>query len=158
MFKKLERDEILYDWDSYRELILQALNESVGAKETIGFSDNAIDKIFKKLTNPFNTSMQLWIQKSDDLNYVVLTQIQKCEFTQRRSLLWFSSTRARDLDTETVLQAYQEGEEHLKQFAKANQCEGISGYSDLEYFAKKVKEDWGAITRYFFYLPLQEAV
>lgn len=157
MFKKLERDEILSDWDYYQKFVLEALNSSVGAKETIGFSDNAIDKIFKKLTNPFNTSMQLWIQKSDDLNYVILTQIQKCEFTQRRSLLWFSITRARDLDTETMIQAYQEAEKELKQFAKDNQCEGISGYSDLEYFAKKVKEDWGAITRYFFYLPLQEA-
>ena len=44
----------------------------------------------------------------------------------------------------------------LKQFAKDNNCEGISGYTDLEYLKNKVQEYWpDASTRYFFYLPIK---
>tara|TARA_Y100000310_G_scaffold312270_1_gene359411 strand:- start:416 stop:940 length:525 start_codon:yes stop_codon:yes gene_type:complete len=173
MFKQLDREEILYDWDFYQGYIHDALNASVGAKEMIGQNEKSIEKIFKKLTNPFNSTMQLWVQETDHeidvvhnipvkdlsyVNYLVLTQIQICEFTGRKSLLWFSCTRVREVDTGTMIQAYQEGEHELKLFAIAHDCEGISGYSDLDYYAKRVKEDWvGAITRHFFYLPLQEA-
>jgi hypothetical protein len=100
--------------------------------------------------------MQLWVSESDDIDYVILTQIQVCEFTGRQSLLWFSFTRLRDIDAMAMIQAYEEGEPILKKFAKENNCEGISGYTDLEYFKKRVREDWpDTVVRYFFYLPIK---
>lgn len=134
----------------------KALNSSTGAQHTIGYHSEALKNIFQKLTNPFNSTMQLWVFESDDIDYVVLTQIQVCEFTGRQSLLWFSSTRLRDIDFNVMAQAYKEGEEALTKFAEDNNCEGISGYTDLEYFKKRVNEDWpDSITRYFFYLPIK---
>jgi len=158
MFRMLEKEEIQYNWDEYQGAIVKALNASIGAETTIGSSDNAVGQIYKKLTNPFNSSMQLWVVEEEDaINYVVLTQLQQCEFTDRKSLVWFSATRTRDVDAADMVKAYEEGERGLKDYASKNDCVGICGYTDLDYFAKKVKEDWeGAITRYFFYLPMKK--
>lgn len=157
MFFRVEKEEIEEKWYSlFESAVHLALNASTGAHQTIGYHKDAIKNIYNKLTNPFNTSMQLWVAETDDVNYVMLTQIQVCEFTGRRSLLWFSWTRIREIDTVAMIQAYEEGEQALKQFAKDNNCEGISGYTDLEYLKNKVQEDWpDASTRYFFYLPIK---
>ena len=148
--------EVSQQWDTFKPAIHEALNSSTGARQTIGFHSEAIKRIYNKLTNPFNSDMQLWLSETDALNYIALTQLQCCEFTQRRTLLWFSITKVRDVSIEDTIQTYQEGQLALTQFAKENDCVGISGYTDLEYFKKKVDEDWkGSVTRYFFYLPLQ---
>ena len=157
MFRIVKEKEIAEKWEGvFQPAVHLALNSSTGSHETIGYHKDALKNIFKKLTNPFNATMQLWVSESDDIDYVILTQVQVCEFTGRQSLLWFSFTRLRDIDALAMLKAYQEGEPVLKQFAKDNNCEGISGYTDLEYFKKRVKEDWpDTVVRYFFYLPIK---
>jgi|TARA_Y100000310_G_C20432989_1_gene692380 hypothetical protein len=158
MFRMLDQEEIQFNWEEYEGAISEAINASVGSKAMFDSDKKVLGHIYKKLTNPFNSSMQLWVVEEEGLNYVVLTQIQYCEFTGRKTLLWFSATKVGDVDTNDMVKAYQEGENGLKEYAKMNDCEGICGYTDLDYFAKKVKEDWdGAITRYFFYLPMKEA-
>ena len=159
MIRLVPEKEVIKKWDEvFQSAIYLALNASTGAHKTIGYHTNALKKIFKKLSNPFNSSMQLWVSEGDDndINYVVLTQLQVCEFTGRQSLLWFSTTRVRDVDLGSMVQAYQEGEKVLIKYAKDNNCEGISGYTDLEYFKDRVNQDWpDAVTRYFFYLPIK---
>ena len=158
MFRMLDQEEIQFNWEEYEGAISEAINASVGSKAMFDSDKKVLGHIYKKLTNPFNSSMQLWVVEEEGLNYVVLTQIQYCEFTGRKTLLWFSATNVGDVDTNDMVKAYQEGENGLKEYAKMNDWEGICGYTDLDYFAKKVKEDWdGAITRYFFYLPMKEA-
>lgn len=158
MFRRVNEKEIAEKWDNvFQPAIHLSLNSSAGAIQTIGYHENAIKNIFNKLTNPFNATMQLWVAESDDIDYVVLTQGQVCEFTGRKSLLIFASTRLRDIDSQTKLQGFQEAVKVITEFAITNDCEGISGYTDLAYVKDKVVEAWPepSTTRHFFYLPIK---
>ena len=157
MIRRLGHAEIRKRWKEFEAPICTALTSSTGAKDTIGYSAHAVKNIHKKLTNPFNSTMQLWEAGGGKVSYIVATQIQQCEFTGRRSLLWFSITRIEDIEPSEVAAVYKAGEKAFKKFALENKCEGICGYTDLDYFAKKVQSDWPeAITRYYFYLPISK--
>jgi len=155
MIKRVNHTEIIERWKEFEEPIIKALTSSKGANITIGYSDSAVKNIYKKLTNPFNSSMQLWVAGANETKYTALTQLQKCEFTGKVSLVWFSITRIEDIEPSEVETIYKEGEKAFKDFAVKNKCEAIVGYTDLDYFAEKVKSDWPeAVTRYYFYLPI----
>lgn len=153
--RQVNHNEIVEKWEEYKEPIIKALTSSEGANIIIGYSDSAIKNIYKKLTNPFNPSMQLWVES--ETKYIGITQLQQCEFTGRRSLLWFSITRLEDIEPSEVDTIYKEGHKILKEFALQNKCEAMVGYTDLDYLAKKLKFDMPEmVIRYYLYLPISE--
>ncbi len=159
MLVRVTREDILENWEDYKEQFKVAATSSEGGIIALGDNfEEASKVIYERLTNPFNTNMQLWTSVSDSTpDYIGLTQLQQCEFTNRKTLLLFTITKLNEVDKETMQNMYMEAYEGVSQFAKEQECIGMTCYSDLEYFAEKAKEtkDWtGVITRYFFYFPL----
>ena len=159
MLVQIEKEQIIENWDEYKEQFKVAANSSEGGIIALGRDfEDASKIIYDRLTNPFNRSMQLWESFSKDTpDYVLLTQLQQCEFTANKTLLLFAITRLNEVDNETMEKMYMESYQTVAQFAQQQECVGMTCYSDLEYFAEKAKQtkDWsGVVTRYFFYFPL----
>lgn len=159
MLKQKSIKEIAENWQEYREPVKKAFFATPGGLAMGGDKYDDFEHIIKlKLTNPFNTSMQLWSSEEDgEVNYIVLTKLQICEFSQIKSLLLFTGTRVNDVEELTMQQAYADGYVALTSFAQKHNCEAIMAYSDLDYFVDKIQTTSffdGVIKRNFFYLPL----
>ena len=158
MLKLLPGKIVKENWDKYKTHLITASEATEGGGVlTDGGSEKYLKGIYARLVNPFNQSMHLWVEEEDD--YLLLTHIQTCEFTERKTLVLFSLTRTKDVDKDKVTQRYFDGYPVIVDFAKKFNCLGIFGYSDLEYFAKIAKEteksiNQKIITRYQFYIPL----
>lgn len=158
MLKLLDQRKIKENWETYKEPLKEAMCSTEGALFFMsGNTKDILKSILGRLMNPFNTSMHLWIE--NDNEYLLLTHIQICEFTNKKTLLLFSLTRTKDVDNSTILQRWIDGYPVMEKFAKENDCEGITAYTDLPYFTKiaegltkstKIK----IITRYQYYVPL----
>ena len=158
MLKQVTQVKVKENWELYKEHLVTASEATEGGSLfTGGSSEQYLKSVYAKLVNPFNQVMHLWIDDDDD--YLLLTHIQICEFTGRQTLVLFSLTRTKVVDKETVAQRWLDGYPVIAGHARANSCEGIIGYTDLEYFIKRAKEVSEAtnqkiITRYQFYVPL----
>tara|TARA_Y100000034_G_C6693039_1_gene305242 strand:- start:155 stop:628 length:474 start_codon:yes stop_codon:yes gene_type:complete len=156
MLRLLSQKEIKENWEEYRTHIETAFISTEGGNILSSGGTNDIYKdIYGRLMNPFNQVMHLWSEGDED--YIVLTQLQACEFTGKRTLVLFSATRTKDVDKETLSERYFEAYKSISKFAKENKCVGMICYSDLDYFAEMAKQtkDWtNVITRYQFYFPL----
>ena len=159
MLKLLSQRKIKENWKIYKEHLKTASESTEGGGVlTDGGSEEYLKGIYGRLMNPFNQSMHLWIEEDND--YLLLTHIQTCEFTERKTLVLFSLTRTKDVDKETIAKRWFDGYPIITEFAKENECLGIFGYSDLEYFIKIAKEvsestNQKIITRYQYYVPLK---
>ena len=157
MLKRITPKEIEENWDKYKANIKKAFEATEGG--TLIMSDSKKDfysYIYNRLVNPFQNSMTLWVEGEE--NYVVLTQLQKCSFTGKKTLVINSCTRTKDVDKETVAERYLDMFKTLSKFAVHNKCVGMYMYSDLDYYAKRVEETrelTNAVTRYQFYFPLK---
>jgi len=159
MVRQASLEEIQSDWEVWESALAEAMTTTPGGLVMGGNTFKVFAKnVYDRLTNPFNRSMQMWLAfKDDEPCYMVLTQIQVCEFSEQKTLLWFSITRIRDVDTSTSLDLYFQGQKVVKKFAKDNGCVAIVGYSDLDYFTRlaETKDEWaGTVKRNFYYLPL----
>ena len=158
MLKQVTQRKIKENWEFYKEEIEVAFLSTEGGRIfTDNSSEQGITEIYGRLMNPFNHTMHLWSEGKDD--YILLTQVQVCEFTDQKTLVIFSLTRTKDVDNSTILQRWFDGYPVIKKFAKENECVGIIGYSDLEYITKIVKEvakstKQEIIIRYQYYVPL----
>jgi len=158
MLKLLDQRNIKENWETYKEPLKEAMSSSDGALFFI--SDNTVNvlkSIYGRLMNPFNTSMHLWVDNNDE--YLLLTHLQICEFTNKKTLLLFSLTRTKDVDNSTILQRWIDGYPVMERFGKENKCDGITAFTDIPYFTK-IAEDLSKatkikiITRYQYYVPL----
>ena len=161
MFHRKTCREITQDWGNYREPIKKAFTSNPGSLAMGGDKFDKFEKTIKlKLTNPFQNSMQLWVFEDEGgVRYIILTKLQICEFSQNKTLVWFSATKIDDVDETTKEKAYLEGYKTLTKFAKKNDCVGIIGYSDLDYFEERrneLKEWMPVIHRHLFYFPLED--
>ena len=159
MLKQKSIKEIAENWQEYREPVKKAFFATPGGLAMGGDKYDDFEHIIKlKLTNPFNTSMQLWSSEEDgEVNYIILTKLQICEFSQIKSLLLFTGTRVNNVEQLTMQEAYADGYVALTSFAQKHNCEAIMAYSDLDYFVDKIKTTSffdSVIKRNFFYLPL----
>ena len=155
MLKQLSQRKIKENWKKYRTHIKTAIISSEGGLVVAEGPKDIYKSIFERLMNPFNQSMHLWSEGDED--YIVLTQLQICEFTEKQTLVLFSSTRTKDVDKDLLDERYYEAYKSISKFARDNKCVGMICYSDLDYFAemaKKTKEWTNVITRYQFYFPL----
>ena len=156
MLKLLSQRDIKDNWEVYKEHLITASEATEGGSIlTDGGSEKYLKGVYGRLMNPFNQTMHLWIE--DDDEYLLLTQLQGCEFTERRTLVLYSLYRIKDVDKETLSERYFEAYKVISKFAKDNKCVGMFCYSDLDYFAEMAKQtkDWtNVITRYQFYFPL----
>jgi len=160
MLKLLDQRNIKENWEEYKTYIEKAYTSTEGSN--LLTSNSSIDvykTIYGKLMNPFNDETHLWISKNKD--YLLLTQIQECEFTGRRTLLIESGTRikfGREFSNkETRDNWYYNNYITFSKFAKERNCEAIYTFSDLDYFARigeQLKKRTNVITRYQFYFPL----
>ena len=157
MLKLIKPKEIEENWDKYKANIKKAFEATEGG--TLIMSDSKKDfysYIYNRLVNLFQNSMTLWVEGEE--NYVVLTQLQKCSFTGKKTLVLNACTRTKDVDKETVAGRYLDMYKTLSKVAIHNKCVGMYMYSDLDYYAKRVEETrelTNAITRYQFYFPLK---
>ena len=157
MLKLITPEEIEKNWDKYKANIKKAFEATEGG--ILIMSDSKKDfysYIYNRLVNLFQNSMTLWVEGEE--NYVVLTQLQKCSFTGKKTLVINSCTRTKDVDKETVSERYLDMFKTLSKFAVHNKCVGMYMYSDLDYYAERVEETrelTNAITRYQFYFPLK---
>ena len=156
MLRLLDQRKIKENWEVYKEHLITASEATEGGSIlTDGGSEKYLKGVYGRLMNPFNQTMHLWIE--DDDEYLLLTQLQGCEFTERKTLVLFSLYRIKDVDKETLSERYFEAYKVISKFAKDNKCVGMFCYSDLDYFAEMAKQtkDWtNVITRYQFYFPL----
>lgn len=159
MLNLLDQRKIKENWETYK-LQLKATFEATEGGNVFadGSSENYLQGIFGRLMNPFNQTMHLWIDGEED--YLLLTHIQTCEFTARKTLVIFAVTRTSDdIDKESIAKRWIDGYSVIAKHAKENECAGIIGYTDLEYFIEIVKEisasvNQQIITRYQYYTPL----
>ena len=156
MLKQVTQKKIKENWEFYKEQIKVAFLSSEGGQF---FSDNSSEQVLRekygRLMNPFNHTMHLWSEGEDD--YIAMTQLQVCEFTDRKTLVLFSCTRTKDVDKEKLEQTWFDCYNVISEFARDNSCLGMISYSDLEYFAEMAKktQEWSkVVTRYQFYFPL----
>lgn len=156
MLKLVSQKKIKENWKRYKPYIETAFTSTEGGNIIFSNSNSDIYKdIYGRLMNPFNQSMHLWSEGEED--YIVLTQLQVCEFTGKQTLVILSSTRTREVDKDLLNERYYEAYKSISQFARNNKCVGMYCYSDLDYFAemaKKTKEWTNVVTRYQFYFPL----
>ncbi|SVB60885.1 uncharacterized protein METZ01_LOCUS213739 [marine metagenome] len=155
MLKLLSQKKVKENWEKYRTHIETAMTSSEGGLLVSEGPKDIYKSIFEMLMNPFNQSMHLWSEGDED--YIVLTKLQMCGFTEIKSLVLFSSTRTKDVDKDLLDERYYEAYKSISKFARDNKCVGMYCYSDLDYFAemaKKTKEWTKVITRYQFYFPL----
>ena len=158
MLELLSQENIKENWKRYKSDLETSFTSSEGSYIVTGEGSEDIYKvIYNNLINPFNTDMHLWIDGDDD--YLLLTQIQICEFTDRKTLVIFALTRTNDIDNETIIKRWLDGFPIITTHARNHNCEGIFGYTDLEYFTKIVKKlvevsKQKIVTRYQFLFPL----
>ena len=156
MLKQISQKKIEENWEEYKEHIETAFVSTEGGHLlTTKGSKDIYKVIFGQLTNPFINIMHLWIDDTED--YLLLTQLQRCGFTGKKTLVLTSNTRTKEVDEETRTRWYYDTYKTISKFAKENDCVGMYCYSDLDYFAKMAKEtqEWSnVITRYQFYFPL----
>ena len=156
MLKLLSQKNIKENWKTYKPQIEKAFTSSEGSHLITSTESVDIYKtIYGRLMNPFNEDTHLWVSQNN--NYLLLTQIQECEFTGRRTIILESGTRLKDVDTKTRDNWYHDIHNSVSKFAKERGCVAMYVFSDLDYFvkvAKKTKEWSNVITRYQFYFPL----
>jgi hypothetical protein len=156
MLKLLTQKKIKENWETYKPHIETAFVSTEGGQLLTSNSSKDIYKnIYGRLMNPFNHNTHLWISENE--NYLLLTEIQECMFTGRRTITLSSGTRIKDVDEETKDQWYHDIYNTILKFGKEHNCVGMYCFSDLDYFvelAEKTKEWSKVITRYQFYLPL----
>ena len=156
MLKLLTQKKIKENWETYKSHIETAFVSTEGGHLLTSNSSKDIYKnIYGRLMNPFNHDMNLWVSENE--NYILLTQIQECEFTGRKTIILSSGTRTKDVDEETRDQWYQDIYSTISKFGKEHGCVAMYCFSDLDYFAEmaeKTKEWSKVITRYQFYFPL----
>ena len=157
MLKLITPKEIEENWDKYKANIKKAFEATSGGSLIMSDSNKDFYKyIYDRLVNPFQNSMTLWVEGEG--NYIVLTQLQVCSFTGKKTLVLNSCTRVKDVDKETVAERYLDMYKTLSKFAIHNKCVGMFMYSDLDYYAKRVEETrelTNAVTRYQFFFPLK---
>ena len=156
MLKLLTQEDVKENWEQYKVILEQAFTSSEGTYIMAGEGSEDIYKvIYNKLTNPFSHDMDLWSEGERD--YLVLTQIQVSDITEKQTLLLFSATRTEEVDKDTLIERYYEAYQTISKFAREKNCEGMYCYSDLDYFAElaeQTKEWTNVITRYQFLFPL----
>jgi hypothetical protein len=158
MLEQLSQEKIKENWKRYKSDLEIAFTSSEGANIVTGDgSQNIYKVIYNSLINPSDPDMHLWID--DDNDYLLLTQLQICEYTDKKTLVLFALTRTKDVDSETILKRWLDGFPIITSHARNHNCEGIFGYTDLEYFIKIVKQIAEAtkqkiVTRYQFIFPL----
>ena len=156
MLKLLTQKKIKENWEKYKPHIETAFVSTEGGHLLTSNSSKDIYKnIYGRLMNPFNHDMNLWSE--DEENYLLLTQIQECEFTGRKTIGLTSSTRMKDVDEEIRSKWYYDSYMIISKFGKEHGCVAMYCFSDLDYFAEmaeKTKEWSKVITRYQFYFPL----
>ena len=156
MLKLLSQKNIKENWKTYKPQIEKAFTSSEGSHLITSTESVDIYKtIYGRLMNPFNEDTHLWLSKYN--NYLILTQIQECEFTGRRTIILESGTRLKDVGTEIRDKWYHDIHSTISKFAKERGCVAMYVFSDLDYFlkvAEKTKKWSNVITRYQFYFPL----
>lgn len=157
MLKLITPKEIEENWDKYKANIKKAFEATSGGSLIMSDSNKDFYKyIYTRLVNPFGSSMDLWVEGEG--NYIVLTQLQVCSFTGKKTLVLNSCTRVKDVDKETVADRYLDMYKTLSKFAIHNKCVGMFMYTDLDYYAERVEETrelTNAVTRYQFFFPLK---
>ena len=159
MLKLLSQRKIKKDWETYKPQLLEAMSSTDGGLFFFSENtDNILKNIYRRLMNPFNTIMNLWID--NDHEYLLLTYIQICEFTDTKTLLLFSLTRTKDVDNSTILKRWVDGYPVMKNFGKEHNCKGITAFTDLPYFTKIAENlaesnDLKIITRYQYFVPIE---
>ena len=156
MLKLLIQKKIKENWETYKAHIETAFVSTEGGHLLTSNSSKDIYKnIYGRLMNPFNQDTHLWISENE--NYLLLTEIQECMFTGKKTITFSSGTRIKDVDKETKDQWYHDIYSTISKFGKEQGCVAMYCFSDLDYFAEmaeKTKEWSKVITRYQFYLPL----
>ena len=158
MLRLVSNKIVKKNWQEYKKHLITACEATEGGDHfTDAGSEEYLKGIYSRIINPFNQTMHLWIEEDND--YLLLTHIQTCEFTKRKTLVLFSLTRTKDVDNATVLQRWFDGYPIISGFARENECKGIIGYSDLRAFTKIAEEvskstKQKIITRYQYYCPL----
>ena len=156
MLKLLSQEDIKNNWSEYKVILKKAFTSSEGTHILTGEgSENIYKVIYNKLTNPFSHDMHLWSEGEGD--YIVLTQIQISDITEKQTLLLFSATRTEEVNKDTLTERYYEAYQTISKFAREQNCEGMYCFSDLDYFAelaKQTKEWTNVIIRYQFLFPL----
>ena len=157
MLTLIKPKEIEENWDKYKANIKKAFEATSGGSLIMSDSNKDFYKyIYTRLVNPFGSSMDLWVEGEG--NYIVLTQLQVCSFTGKKTLVLNSCTRVKDVDKETVAERYLDMYKTLSKFAIHNKCVGMFMYTDLDYYAERVEETrelTNAVTRYQFFFPLK---
>ena len=157
MLNLITPKEIEENWDKYKANIKKAFEATSGGSLIMSDSNKDFYKyIYDRLVNPFQNSMTLWVEGEG--NYIVLTQLQVCSFTGKKTLVLNSCTRVKDVDKETVAERYLDMYKTLSKFAIHNKCVGMFMYTDLDYYAERVEETrelTNAVTRYQFFFPLK---
>ena len=117
MLKLLSPKKVKENWETYRKHLKTSCEATEGGGIlTDGGSEEYLKSIYSRLINPFNQSMHLWIE--DDEDYLLLTHIQTCEFTERKTLVLFSLTRTKDVNPFEVTQRWFDGYPVITKFAK----------------------------------------
>jgi hypothetical protein len=166
MIQLLGRSQIEDNWDLYKDQLKVAFTSSEGALIEVGNNfEKAIKVIRYKLLSDRPT-MHLWVECKDlyagrqgAIDYIVLTLLAQCEFTKRKTLVLVTITKTGDTPKEKLSERYFNAYQAVSKFAKEEGCEGMTCYSDLEYFAdmaKETKHYTNVRTRYMFYFPLKD--
>ena len=87
--------------------------------------------------------MQLWVsydsKKPDEINYLCITQITKCPFTNLKSLTIFSVIRTAEVEDEQLNLMWIEAFQQTAKFGLKNGCSNLLAVTGLEYMVQKAK-------------------
>ena len=140
MLNLISQRKIKNNWEFYKKHIIRALGDTYGDK-----LDQGLKVIFGKLMSPFKPDMHLWTNEE----YLILTNISVCEFTQRKSLMLYTFTRINwkqieNIKTEEdlkkykveVFKVYKDFYDITAKFAKDNDCYELVAFTPLDYIAR----------------------
>ena len=143
MLQIISQRKIKNNWEFYKKHIIRALGDTYGDK-----LDKGLKIIFGKLMSPFKPDMHLWTDKE----YLIVTYIHECVFTQRKSLTLYTFTRLNYSKLENInnkkdlkkykvemFKLYKDFYDATSNFAKTNNCIEVIALSHLDHIARIFK-------------------
>ena len=143
MLVKLLPDQVSRNWDTIGYAIENSLPPIVDE------SDERMNNILLAL---LDGRMDCWVSLNGDgkINGVVSTTIMYDDLSGVRSLLIYSIFAFEWSEEE----AWSEGLETLRKYAKGNDCSRITGYTEFDSIIQRVKDMGGEAKQMFISLPL----
>lgn len=143
MLKRLSFEEILENWDSYKQHLKNAGASSHSWAKSNKYFHKYFEVVMGRVLGAMQSDgMHLWISYDNEnsVNYLCITRLLKDGFTGQNNLNIFCITRIDQVEEEVAEKMWIEAFGTIANFALQNNCSGIFGTTLLDHLVEKAKQ------------------